>query len=199
MAKFTDIVLPDGNEDDFIEVAKKLDVSGLIFCYEYGSEALQNALSKNLKCAVVSRATHVSKAKHKNIPILCPDNERFLFEQSYSPPLVVFSLENIAHKDSLHSRHSGLNHILCELASKNNITLGVFLDQLIASGSQMPYLIGRLMQNIRLARKYGMKVKLATFAKNSFEMRSHADMQSLGIILGMSQNEAKESLADNLS
>ena len=200
MAQFEDIVFPAGNEEQFEGYSKKLGISNLIFCYTLNN--LPKYFAKNSdskKLGLIAAPYDILKAKSKQLPILCNKNDRHIFEQHYNEkyPLIVFGLEGIYNKDSLHSRHSGLNHILCELAHKNNIILGFSLSQLLASNNHArPYIIGRMMQNIRLARKYKVKIKLASFSHEPIQMRSYNDMVSLGVILGMQPSESKRALAD---
>lgn len=198
-AEFTDIAFPNNNEKDFIEIAKRLEIKGMLFCYEYDkfkrrSEGIQNDKIK-INYAVFAAPHNLAKAKALSLPLLINRNDRFIFEHSFSKGLIMFELEGIAKYDSLHSRHSGLNHILCRLAEKNNIALGVSFSQLLnSSPPKRPEILGRAMQNIRLARKYKMKIKLASFARNPYEMRACNDLLSLGTVLGMHPSEAKMAL-----
>ena len=50
------------------------------------------------------------------------------------------------------------------------------------------------MQNIRLCRKYKVKMVLASFATDKFEMRDARDLISFGVCLGMNPGEAKKAL-----
>ena len=85
---------------------------------------------------------------------------------------VLVSPEKIAKNDYLHYRNSGLNHVLCKLAKKNNIAIGLnFNDVLHSKGEERARLLGRMMQNVRLCRKYRIMMIFASFARNFYDMR----------------------------
>jgi ribonuclease P/MRP protein subunit RPP1 len=93
-------------------------------------------------------------------------------------------------KDSLHQRNSGLNQVLCKLAKKNNVAYGISFSRLLEGDYK---LIGKIMQNIRLCRKYKVKLVFGSFARDIYEMRNVKDLISLARVLGMSPLEAKNS------
>jgi|GEM_PF-1056263 len=100
--------------------------------------------------------------------------------------------EQTRKKDFMHSRNSGLNHVLCKLASQNNIAIGIsFEDITNLKGIERAERLGRIMQNIMLCRKYNTKILLASFGKN---LSSCYDLRSLGFSLGMTPSQAKSSL-----
>ena len=51
--------------------------------------------------------------------------------------------------------------------------------------------MGRIMQNIRLCRKYNVSMVFASFAEAKWEMRSAKDLMSFAVLLGMTPKEAK--------
>jgi len=55
-------------------------------------------------------------------------------------------------------------------------------------------IMGRMMQNIRLCRKYKVKTYLGSFAHSPSELRARHDLKAFFICLGMHASEAKESL-----
>lgn len=122
------------------------------------------------------------------------ENNRKLLENKKLDILV--SPEKTRKKDFIHHRNSGLNHVLCKLAKKNNIAIGISFNDILKS-KERDKLIGRIMQNIRLCRKYKVKMVLASFATNKFEMRDAHDLMSFGICLGMNPGEAKKALNFN--
>lgn len=199
---FTDIIFPAGNEEEFIGMAKKLNMDGLLFCYNFDSFFLKPREKRvidgiKVEYGIIIGHQKIDKAKNKNYALLCNSNERAIFDIKFEEktPLVLYELEGIARNDSLHSRHSGLNHILCSLMKKNSIVLGFSLSQVLnASPLKRAYILGRMMQNIRFARKYNVKMKMASFARTPYEMRAYRDMISLGTILGMHPIEAKKAL-----
>ena len=108
---------------------------------------------------------------------------------------VLLSPERGVKKDSLHYRNSGLNQIICRLAQKNKIAIGFnFNDVLTSKGLKRARTIGRMMQNVKLCRKYKLRMVLGSFARDKWQMRSKNDLISFGIVLGMHPEEAQKSL-----
>jgi ribonuclease P/MRP protein subunit RPP1 len=188
--KMIDFVLPKNNEKEFIEISKKLDFTSLIFCYPLSSFPKQKI--KNQKYAVICSDKEIQKAKKLSNIILLNTNNRSLFDKKN---LILFDLEKLNTKDSMHYRNSGINHILAKLCSKNNIKILFSFNSLLNSKKMLTsQLIGRMKQNIKLTRKYKIKTIIASFAQTPFEMRSAQDLISFGISLGMHPSEAKSSL-----
>ncbi|MDP2909068.1 MAG: RNase P subunit p30 family protein [Nanoarchaeota archaeon] len=108
---------------------------------------------------------------------------------------ILLSPEKGVKKDSLHHRNSGLDTVICGLAKKNSIAIGFnFNDILTNEGTKRAEIIGRMMQNVWLCRKYKLRMVLGSFAKDKWQMRARNDLISFGIILGMHPAEAKKSL-----
>jgi RNase P/RNase MRP subunit p30 len=80
--------------------------------------------------------------------------------------------------------------------SKNNIALGFSLNSILNSKNKH-IILGRITQNIKLCRKYKVKMIIGSFTSNPFEMRSYHDLASLFLKLGMTQKEVKDSLETN--
>ena len=106
---------------------------------------------------------------------------------------ILVNVEKSGNKDSLHFRNSGLNQVLCKLAYDNKVAIGFSFNEILRSRDR-GVLIGRVMQNIRLCRKYKVKMVFATFAKNKYEMRDARDLISFCRVLRMTGKEAKEAL-----
>lgn len=108
---------------------------------------------------------------------------------------ILLSPEKSIKKDSLHHRNSGLNHVTCKLAQKNKIAIGFnFNDVLVSNGLKRAKILGRMMQNVKLCRKYKLRMLLGSFANDKWQMRAKNDLISFGIVLGMHPEEAQNSL-----
>ena len=83
-------------------------------------------------------------------------------------------------KDNLHFRQGGLNQVLCKLANKNNIIIAFSLDALRNKND-----LGRVMANIKLCKKFNVKVLIISLAKTKFELRSANDLTAFGRTLGI--------------
>jgi len=98
-------------------------------------------------------------------------------------------------KDALHYRHSGLNQVICKLANKNKVAIAFSFSRILkADEKERIRLFGKIMQNIRFCRKYKVKMILASFALDKYEMRNAQDLRSFALVIGMTPKEAKEAL-----
>ena len=108
---------------------------------------------------------------------------------------ILMSPESMKGKDHLHWRNSGLNQVMLSLAKKNNVAVGFALQSILQTeGVKRAQLLGRMMQNVGLCRKYKVKMTLCSFARDIWGLRSASDMQGFGRIIGMTPKEAKEAL-----
>lgn len=158
---YCDIVLADRNAD-LEKFAKKLGFSKIFFREDFDKIGL--VISKDY------------------------DMDRKLVESKKVKILVDPHVNSL--RDNLHFRSSGLNQIICKLMNKNNILLGISLEN-IKDG----VMLGRVKQNIKLCRKYKVKILFFSFAKSKYEMRAREDMISFLRAIGMNGKEAKEALS----
>jgi len=198
-----DIVIPNNNEEEFINIAKKLRYKALCFLYDFDfyleKQKKSKTINKKIKIynGILADTKNIQKINNKLqkkevfIAIKNSIINREILEKSKAD--LIFSLEESHKKDFIHHRASGLNHILCRLAKENNIMVGFSLTSILKSENEH-IILGRVMQNIRLCRKFKVKTKIASFSEKPFEMRSPNDILSLFTRLGMHQKEAKESL-----
>tara|TARA_Y100000310_G_scaffold335338_2_gene417121 strand:- start:36317 stop:36826 length:510 start_codon:yes stop_codon:yes gene_type:complete len=106
---------------------------------------------------------------------------------------ILLSPEKGRSKKYLHQRDAGLNQILCKLAKKNKIAIGFSFSSLLHA-KDLSWTLGQMLQNIRLCRKFKVKMIIASFAKNKWEMRAASDLLAFATILGLTPKEAKASL-----
>ena len=91
-------------------------------------------------------------------------------------------------KDYMHQRNSGLNQVLCNLAKQNDVAIGFSFSSVLNS-KERTKLIGRMIQNIKLCRKYKVRMVVASFAKSDKDTRNLKDIQSFFKVLGMTAKE----------
>jgi len=188
----SDIVFPKENEEEFLEIAGKLGYNSLIFVYEKSAMISKNIseLSKKYKIkiqtALVVEEKQIQKAK-KDVSIVfvkSTGNDRWVFEKSQAD--VIYGLEAAQRKDFIHHRASGLNQVLCKIASVKGKKIGFdFSTVLNSKGMLRAQIIGRMMQNVKFCRKYKVKTVLESFAKNPYEMRAPKDLEAFGKIIGL--------------
>lgn len=192
-----DIVFPRGDEEDFIRVGERLGYDSLCLVYplkdfKAGKEKMIGFKSKiKILFGVLTNEKDVRKAKKFGgiVFVSCGDNARHTIESNKN--VAAIGLEVSKGKDFIHQRRSGLNHVMCKLAKKNNVKIGFsFRNLLNASEGKRNVFIGRISANIKLCRKYKVNMVIGSFASKPFEMRSYNDMVAFFSTLGMHPSEA---------
>lgn len=195
---YIDIVFPDNNEKEFLEIALKLGYGGVCFVYPYKNDLLKineklNKLKSNSHknfLGLLAKPKDVVKAKKiADIVLVKSSSEkqnRYVVEKTKAD--IIFGIEANPKPDSLHHRNSGLNQVLCKLAAKNKIAIGIPFSMILKHKSKIK---GRISQNVKLCRKYKIDMVVASFAHEPFQMRAAKDLESLCIVLGMHPKEAK--------
>ncbi len=189
-----DFVFPNGNEEQLILMAIKLGYDSLCFVYDLDVDITKY---KNNKIKLYYGIIHNSKTKYKIKPdfVIAQSSEtdRALIEQRKAN--MIFGFEEHGKKDKMHQRSSGLNQVLAQLMHDKGIAYGINFNTILKSSpSARSQLDGRIMQNIKLMRKYKLKTVLASLAASPFEMRSPHDLASFAVSLGMHPKEAKDAL-----
>ena len=93
-------------------------------------------------------------------------------------------------KDFQKQRNSGLNHMVAKIAKKNNVIIGVNLDEIVKSKEkEKANIIARVRQNIKLCNKNKLKMRFIFSDKNKREIH---DLKALGLVLGMPTQMVKE-------
>jgi ribonuclease P/MRP protein subunit RPP1 len=193
-----DIVFPDKNEKEYLELAEKLGYSCLVLVYETQKDVpdLKKFNTKlKLKTALLAAQKKVQSARTKSklVFVKAVEDNRFAFEKSR--PDLMFAVEEAQPRDFMHQRGSGLNHIMCRLAKENNVKIGFSFNAVLnSSGMSRAQIMGRMQQNIMLCRKFKCKTVIASFAKSPLEMRAPKDLMAFFTEIGMHPKEAKDSL-----
>ena len=119
--------------------------------------------------------------KDKKIVFTSDDDElnRKIIEKI---PVNILLINQAGRKDFQKQRNSGFNQILAKIAKKNNITLGINLDEIIESKEKTKaQILARVQQNIKLCNKN--KLQMA-FVSKKYKRNSY-DLKALGSVLGM--------------
>lgn len=189
-----DIVFPNQNEKSFVEMAKRLGCEKLVFVYPQNSIPKKPTTDFLMTAVLAEPKKALALKKSKNFVVVkSSEDDRQVIESGSAD--VVFGCETRALKDYAHQRASGLNHVLCKLATKNNVSIGFSFSELLeATPQQRAILIGRMQQNIRLCQKYKTPMRIASFATSPWQMRGPHDLQALFRVLGMHAAQVKKSL-----
>jgi RNase P/RNase MRP subunit p30 len=204
--RYVDLVFPNGNELEFAQMAERLSYPGVCFVYEYNkfkpAADILADISKsghNFKLAVYSGIIcipkDIQKARNKADFIICNDTENIRETVEKDRPDVLFGMEMQKKRDYMHQRNSGLNQVVCDIANSKNVAFGISFKCILEARNKQ-ILLGRIMQNIRLYKKYKSKIVFASFAEKPMQMRSPKDLASFLIAIGIESKSAKMSLAE---
>ena len=94
------------------------------------------------------------------------------------------------------SRGFPLNHILAKAAADNGVALDFDPDTIIMQkGGNRIKILTAQRKNVQLARKYDFSMIITSNAKSHYDLRKPREMVALGMIIGMTQNEALQALS----
>ena len=191
---YSDIVIPSTNEAEFIEVAKRLNIKKLYFLYNFDNYQNQKSsiFDFDIEIGFIVNQKNINKALElsKLIIVKSSDKDRAFIESK--KVRVIYGFEEVHKNDYLHQRASGLNHVICEIAKKNNVIIGLSYSSLLNKNTPISSLImGRMIQNIKLCQKYNVKTIISSFSEKPFDLRPPHDVKSLFTMLGMNSNLIK--------
>lgn len=122
------------------------------------------------------------KQKKKYAVYLAVDEETLRFVLEKTAVDMIIGMEQICPKDSVHHLRGGLDEVLCKIAQENEKAFAFSFCDILHS-SNRPQLLGRMKFNLKLARKYGLKIVFGSFAKELLEFRSSQDLEAWSRIL----------------
>ncbi len=197
---FVDIVIPSGNEEEFVLMAESLGINGLCFLYrksDYSAgrekiELLSKKHSLNLFSGLLIDSDKLNplKLKKKFKPdLLCsPFHDRKDIRKGLD---VVFRVED-SNKDFLRFRNSGLDFVKVNLMNKFKVLYAVdfsFVRDSIDEGKAE--VLSRLTQNFKILRKRKADFIFASFAEAPCDLVNPADAKSFLVAFGASTEQAK--------
>ena len=127
--------------------------------------------------------TKIKNSKDKKIIFTSPYDElnRKILEKEDIKTLLI---RQKGRKDFSKQRNSGLDSVMSRIAKKKEVSIGIFLDEILnSSGKEKVQILGRIRQNIALCSKNKIKMEFISFdPKNE---RNYHDLKALGLVLGM--------------
>jgi len=117
------------------------------------------------------------------------DFNRILLENKRVNMLILLHTNK---KDRLKQRDSGLNHVLCNIAKTNNITLAIDFTEIENEKNKKSraLILGRIRQNIKLMKKAKCKLKII-----NFNQENKREIFSLLLTLGADTKLAEEAVS----
>jgi len=157
------------NEKEFISLAEKLGFSELIFIGNNDCSKLKSKIK-------LSSSKRIFKSDiHK---------DRNSIESKKAD--LIYGFETLSRKDGFHFLNSGLNHVIVKLMKDKNVSYGLSFSQLIGvSKYEQAVILGRIMQNIKLCKKYKVPIVVGSFANSPYLMRDSKDLLAFARTLGL--------------
>ena len=106
-------------------------------------------------------------------------NDRAVFEKGVD---LIYGLELSGRKDFIFHRNSGMNQVLAKIAQVKNITIGFSFSDFMKAKNKAE-LLGRMQQNYRLCKKYGVKTLIASFAHKPEELQDKTTLDAFKRII----------------
>jgi len=96
----------------------------------------------------------------------------------------------------LKRKDSGLNHIMARLAAENDVAIGInFRDILLSSKNTRAFIMHKIQENVKLCKKFKVSMIICSGAISHWQLKDPTVLISMGCLLGLEFNEAKEALS----
>ncbi|MFW5746516.1 MAG: RNase P subunit p30 family protein [Nanoarchaeota archaeon] len=203
---FIDVVFPSENETAFCKRACQLGTTYVCFVYEFGTDLKKarkrldslDVITAVLGLKVPYTITPQQAAKLRQQGILLfhqadPQHLRHVIDRRRAD--IIYHLEATGRKEYTHHRNSGMNQVIAKILKDKDLLWGISFEAMLTSmRNDRAHVFGRIMQNMKLQKKYGFSSTLASFATHPDHMRARGDLQSILIALGADQKRAKEAI-----
>ncbi len=99
--------------------------------------------------------------------------------------------ERTGEKDQMDYKNSGIDHVTAKFMSERFIAIEInFSEVLNSSGVLRSRILGRMRQNLVLAKKYNVPVVITSGARDVWGLRAPRELIAFGISLGMKEDYA---------
>lgn len=181
-----DVVIPKGNEAEFIKTGKRLGFTGLVFLYRHLPKE-QDYDFRIIKALMAESRNDMRKARR--FALVMSSNHDLIQERKVD---LILTNEELNAKDHIHQRRSGLNEMLCKEAKLFALSFNKLL-----LAKHRPAVFGRQQQNAMLFNKFKNKVIIASFATSPSEMRAPRDLVAYCRCLGLQKAKEAALLLEN--
>ena len=114
--------------------------------------------------------------KSSQFTIVKPATEDLLrFALEKSKVNLVYGMEFIHPKDSVHYVRGGLDQITCKIAAEKGKIIGFSFSEILNTKNQAK-LLARMRANLKLCKKYNVNVFFGNFSVSKDEIRSKKDL-----------------------
>jgi ribonuclease P/MRP protein subunit RPP1 len=93
-------------------------------------------------------------------------------------------------------KDSGLNHVMAKLAAKNRVAIEInFREILLSSKNTRSRIMHHIQKNVKLCKKYKTLIIVSSGAVSHWQMKDPKVLMSMGCLLGLELNEARDALS----
>ncbi|PXF61226.1 MAG: ribonuclease P protein component 3 [Candidatus Methanogaster sp.] len=182
----------EGSPEAMAETAAGYGYAGIAITNHTPHHPQEPEMTDHPKIAVYSGIEIVAKNPHHLRQMI----------QRYRPRVSVLSVHGGNEKinraavespavDILSHPDERLNHVLMRFASENRVAIEFNLDSIIRMrGRARVRALTNFRHNLKLARKYGAPMILASNAQSIYDLRAPREMIALGGVFGMTEDEA---------
>ncbi|MBT4805189.1 hypothetical protein HON71_03380, partial [Candidatus Woesearchaeota archaeon] len=96
---------------------------------------------------------------------------------------LIYGMETINPRDSVHFVRGGLDQITCRIAAEKGKIIAFSFSEIL-NAKNKDKIIARMKLNVKLCKKYRVKMYFSSFAKNENELRSAQDLFAFWKVLG---------------
>lgn len=169
---FTDIIIPTMPEHKYLEILQRLGTKQAIFLYEKNNKKTFETLQKKYDIKIHTGLINSKQQHPLNITKGTRHNvDRYKYKLHYD-------FEHLQRKDSMHYRRSGMNQVIGKIMKEKEKMYIINYAKILTSKN--PHVIlGKIELNLKIARKYGFDVAIASMAKKPRHLRSKEQLQAL--------------------
>ncbi|MBT3298655.1 hypothetical protein HN385_07020 [archaeon] len=134
----------------------------------------------------------IDLAKKKGVLVIVnvkdEDTLRYLIEKTKVD--IILGIEKINPKDNVHFVRGGLDQIVCKLAVKHEKIIGFSFYDILKSkpGFERAKLLNRIRFNLKLCKKFGVKIYFGNFSKSAMQMRAPKELRAILKVLNCTKN-----------
>ena len=178
-----DVVIPDNNEEEFIDVALSLGYSEIVFLTKNPKYAYKSDRIHIKRAYLIKNTNEISKVR-QSFDYLFAYADRKFFESKID---FILDAEQNPSRDSFHYRKTSLNQVHAKLCKENNISLVFSFNNLLTIKyfSQLQMIFGRMIQNAVIINKYKINNACFSMADKPILLRSRTLLDAFSKVLGI--------------
>jgi hypothetical protein len=174
-----DVVIANGNEEEFIERALALGYKGIVFLSLNPNYVKPTSDKISIKSGYLLKDPSELSQVRRKFDYVFAKSERKYFESKVD---FIIDSELSDRKDSFHYRATSLNQVHAELARESNIKIVISFNNLFLD---LNGVVGKLFQNAVLLKKYRLSHSTFSMATRPDLMRSRTILDALDAVLGL--------------